>query len=75
MKPSEIEVGRTYRNRGAGLTTRTVLAIDKKLKAPWWSYNPAPNEPVVLYTQDGVESTLYLRSFARWAGGVSSEEV
>ena len=70
MKPSEIQVGCTYCNRGAGLTTRTVLEISKELSAPWFSRAPRPDEPVVRFRQAGQEKDqfLYLRSFASWAG-------
>lgn len=70
MKPSEIHVGRTYCNRGAGRTTRTVLEISKELPAPWFSMSPRPDEPVVRFRQPGQEKDqfLYLQSFASWAG-------
>ena len=68
MAPSKIEVGKTYCNRGKGRTTRTVLEISEKLKAPWFSDGERPNEPVVRYVQNGVEEKLYLSSFASWCG-------
>lgn len=68
MSPSKIKVGRTYCNRGKGKTRRTVLEISFDLKAPWFSDNPRPNEPVVRYKQDGLEANLYLSSFASWCG-------
>lgn len=76
MKPSLIQVGKTYRNRGNGRTTRTVLSIvtDGSIRPHWFSSSPAPNEPVVVYRQGGSdpdssrESSLYLRSFATWCG-------
>ena len=73
MSPSKIEVGKTYCNRGKGRTRRTVLEISDQLKAPWFSMGERPNEPVVRYTQNGVEETLYLSSFASWCGGEVSE--
>lgn len=70
MKPSDIQVGKTYRNRGAGRTTRTVLEIGTHLEAPWYSPNVRPDEPVVKYAQGGKSgtNTLYLSSFAAWCG-------
>lgn len=76
MKPSLIQVGKTYRNRGKGRTTRTVLAIvtDGSIRPHWFSSSPAPNEPVVVYRQGGPdtdssrESSIYLKSFATWCG-------
>lgn len=79
MKPSLIQVGKTYRNRGKGRTTRTVLAIvtDGSIRPHWFSSSPAPNEPVVVYRQgghsggssgDSRESSIYLKSFATWCG-------
>lgn len=67
MPPSQIKVGSTYCNRGKGLTTRTVLEISDKLKAPWFS-EERPDEPVVRYSQNGIEERLYLSSFAAWCG-------
>lgn len=73
MKPSEIQVGKTYVNRGAGRTRRTVIAIGPE-HAPtaWWGdpdKRPAAAEPGVVFTQMGGESrALYLSSFAAWAG-------
>ncbi len=70
MSPKDIQVGKTYVNRGAGRTTRTVLAIgDEHRPNHWlgeWGTQP-PNEPGVLYEQKGEQCTLYLSSFARWA--------
>ena len=68
VSPSKIEVGKTYCNRGKGRTTRTVLEISDKLTAPWFSSGDRPSEPIVRYEQNGVEETLYLRSFAAWCG-------
>lgn len=68
MKPKDIEVGKTYVNRGAGKTSRTVLEIGKHLEANWYSPNERPDEPVVKYLQGTFESTLYLSSFAAWCG-------
>jgi predicted alpha/beta superfamily hydrolase len=72
MPPHKIKVGKTYCNRGKGKTRRTVLEIGKHLKAEWYGlstpHSPPPDEPVVKYMQDGNEATLYLSSFAKWAG-------
>ena len=68
MMPNEIFVGKTYCNRGRGLTSRTVLEISRDLECKWYSECPPPDEPVVRYDQDGHEGRLYLRSFASWCG-------
>ena len=74
MKKSAIEVGKTYVNRAAGTTSRTVLDITEKptdnQTPQWWSCNPRPVEPVVIFqagNRPGFDS-LYLSSFASWAG-------
>ena len=69
MKPTEIEVGKTYRNRGAGRTQRKVLGIDDDYRPRfWYGASPRPDEPGVLYEQDGKQQKLMLSSFAAWAG-------
>lgn len=73
MKARDIKVGRTYQNRGAGKTHRTVIAIGDEHRPEDWYGDPdkgPPNEPGVLFTQDGgsVHRTLYLSMFAQWAG-------
>lgn len=73
MKPSEIQVGKTYQNKGAGTTKRKVLAIgDEHRPKNWLSEGPAPDEPGVLYESSyghgNYTDTLYLSSFASWAG-------
>jgi len=68
MKPSEIKVGKTYINRGAGRTRRRVLGIGdehKPLDGKDWR---RPKDTGVLYEQEGKQRSLYLISFARWAG-------
>lgn len=73
MKPQDIQVNVTYKNKGAGRTHRTVLQISKDIPAPWYSSGDRPDEPVVEFsTSKGVVERLYLRSFAAWAGGVVS---
>jgi hypothetical protein len=75
MSPKDIKVGKTYYNRGQGKTTRTVLEIADKHRPEYWYGERAPTDPGVLYKQGSRERTLYLSSFAKWAGGVSSEVV
>jgi hypothetical protein len=70
MSPNDIQAGKTYTNRGAGKTRRTVIAIgDDHCPAKRGGY-PAPHQagPGVMYEQDGVRRNLYLSSFAKWAG-------
>jgi len=65
----KIKVGATYRNRGGGRTSRKVLAIgDDHRPEKFLSTNPPPDEPGVLFEQDGVQRKLYLSSFIVWAG-------
>lgn len=69
MKPEEIKEGKTYRNKGAGRTKRTVKAIGAEfIPNNWYSCGPRPNEPGVLYEQKGKLMKLYLGSFASWCG-------
>ena len=69
MKPSEIRVGATYRNSGAGRTKRTVLKIARDVVPYWKGFKSTrPDECGVLYSQNGVPDMLYLCSFAKWAG-------
>ncbi len=70
MKKSEIMVGKTYSNRGKGSTRRKVRAINMEICPPWVSENKPPEEPGVEYEQEFPHyiGTLYLSSFASWAG-------
>lgn len=71
MKESDIKAGKTYKNRGAGRTRRTVIAIGDEHRPKRWYGDQdkgPPNEPGVLFTQGAVEGTLYLSMFAQWAG-------
>lgn len=71
MSPKDIQVGKTYTNRGAGRTQRTVLAIGGEHRPEiWLSPEPPPQEPGVLYQQSNqrTPNRLYLSSFASWAG-------
>jgi len=70
MKSSEIKVGETYSNRGAGRTQRKVIAIGPDCRPSQWLgfYETAPNEDGVIFEQNGVVKRLYISSFATWAG-------
>lgn len=69
MKQDEIKVGATYQNRGAGKTTRKVLAIGIEHRpAKYYSVNEPPDESGVLYEQKGVKGNLYIGAFAAWCG-------
>jgi hypothetical protein len=69
MSPKDIQVGKTYTNRGAGKSRRTVIAIgDEHRPGCFNGIGSPPNEPGVLYEQLGQRSTLYLSSFAGWCG-------
>ena len=68
MKRSDIKVGKTYVNRGKGQTRRTVLAIGNEVHPDWYGGEMPPNEFGVEYLQDGKTHSLYLSSFASWAG-------
>lgn len=59
MKPSEIQVGKTYQNRGKGTTTRKVLAVDPPL--------------VRFISNHGEMKYRRLSSFAAWAGSEVKE--
>jgi hypothetical protein len=50
MSPSKIEVGKRYRNRGAGLTERVVIEIGD-FPCQWNSIRQRPKEPVVVFMQ------------------------
>lgn len=71
-KPDQIEVGKTYINRGSGKTWRTVIGVGDKFRPlVWYSNSEAPDEPGVAYIDNrGRAGTLYLSSFASWVGGV-----
>lgn len=75
MKPSEIEVGNTYRNKGAGKTQRKVLDIGEHIQAPWYSSHPQTEPRNVLYEQNFKVGSLNLLSFAAWAGSEVKPEV
>lgn len=78
MNPKQIKIGATYRNKGAGTTERTVIAIGREYRPErWWgnANTSAPNEPGVLFKQGTMEHKLYLSSFASWAGSVVENKV
>jgi hypothetical protein len=66
MKLSEIKVGVTYVNRGAG---RTVLAIGSEHRPPSWLFatSDQPDDTGVLFEYKGKQYTMYLATFAKWA--------
>ena len=71
MKHSEIKVGKTYVNRGAGNTLRKVVAIGPEY-LPLTCYSADGKFPDgsvgVLYAQLGPSGqVLWLKSFAQWA--------
>jgi hypothetical protein len=70
MSPNDIQAGKTYTNRGAGKTRRTVIAIGDEHRPKRWNglSTTKPNEPGVLYEQGGKRRNLYLPSFAQWVG-------
>lgn len=71
MHPKDIKVGKTYANRGAGRTLRTVLAIGTDFAPDQWlgnKKNGPPDQTAVQFQQGNRISVLYLSSFASWAG-------
>ena len=75
MKPSSISVGKTYRNKGAGRTTRRVIDMGAHLPPPhWYSEGPRPDEIVVEFVQGNKTYSLYLSSFASWVGAEVVDE-
>lgn len=76
MSPENIKEGKIYRNRGKGNTLRKVLKVAIDLEPPAFSTPKEPGELIVRYIQikgnrdtENKEQSLYLRSFASWAGG------
>ena len=77
MKPSEIKAGKTYKNKGAGRTTRTVVGIGNEYRPIRWqgTMGKEPDEPGVLFVDSkGRKDNLYLSSFASWAGSESERQ-
>jgi len=77
MSPNQIEVGKTYCNRGAGKTRRTVVLItcqDPDSDSCFYiGYKPHKGKTKVFFQQYGLGrqvSTwfLLLDAFAAWAG-------
>lgn len=67
------EVGKTYKNKGAGRTVRTVVAIEKynPTNPPiWFSSGPRPDDMVVVYTAGNAKDhrRMYMKSFKAWVG-------
>ena len=74
MKVSDIQIGKTYRNKGKGRTHRKVLAIVHDGECLWLGAGSPPNEPVVKFLHKngqftGQKDALYISSFAQWVGG------
>jgi hypothetical protein len=75
MNKSQIQIGKTYCNCGAGTTHRKVIDMGMHIQPKWYGgiYKRPYGEPGVRYefidrfgqTQT---SELYLKSFASWAG-------
>ena len=59
MKPSEIEVGKTYINVRTGRTRKVT-----RIRIPWDDRDP----DVAYYVSWGVPGTCQVATFARWAG-------
>ena len=76
MSPNKIKLWKTYCNRGAGKTRRTVVLItcqDQDSEFPYIGCKPHVGKKKVFFTQTGLgkpESTgfLLLEAFATWAG-------
>lgn len=78
MKPSDIKVGKTYINRGAGRTRREVIAIesqaDFRARPPLGVFGIGDlGNVIIVYRQlsgDNIGRVygLSLASFAAWAG-------
>lgn len=76
MSPNQIEIGKTYCNRGAGRTWRNVVLItsfDDDQGFPYIGCKPHKGKEKVYFWQTGLgrpESTgfLLLEAFAAWAG-------
>lgn len=71
MKTTDIKIGKTYRNKGAGRTTRTVLDIGEHVPPPF-KWDRRKELRVSFSQQYGADMekqyTLSLESFAQWAG-------
>lgn len=70
MSQKKIEVGKTYRNCGAGTTWRKVQCISLDCRPRELDGSITyEHEPGVQYIDSkGRVAQLYLTSFARWAG-------
>jgi len=72
MKPSEIKVGKTYCNRGKGMTMRRVIdiyhilgsdRIDDRISVRFMAMDATGNQ-LTTYSD-----SCPISSFAKWAGG------
>ncbi len=68
MKPIEIQVGKTYVNKGAGMTRRKVLDIGEHVQPPPWVERTGERIVCVEYEDQNRRATLPIKSFASWAG-------
>ena len=69
MSPNDIKAGGKYINRKKGKTWRQVQHISRDIHPPWSSNKPPPDEPGVMFIDNmGRVATLFLSSFASWAG-------
>jgi hypothetical protein len=74
MNKSDIQIGKTYCNRGAGTTFRKVIDMGTHIQPEWYGgIYDRPKDPGVRYetvNKDGEKEVieLYLKSFASWAG-------
>ncbi|MVT30122.1 hypothetical protein GO496_24580 [Acidovorax citrulli] len=76
MSPKEIQVGKTYVNRGQGRTRRTVIAIGPKHVPRCWHgwTKPPAGTPGVLFEQNGRRENLYLLELRYLAGEEAPNE-
>ena len=76
MSPGQIEVGKTYCNRGARTTRRTVVLItslDDDQGFPYIGCKPHKGKQKVYFRQTGLgkpesKGFLLIEAFAAWAG-------
>jgi hypothetical protein len=74
MNKSQIQVGQTYCNRGAGTTHRKVIDMGMHIQPRWYGGDVRPYGEVgvkyeVTSNSNGrITGELYLKSFASWAG-------
>ena len=71
LKATDLKVGATYCNRGAGTTRRKILGIGDEFRpTQFYSFLPPPCEPGVEFqcTWTGAVKRLYISSFLSWVG-------